>query len=570
MERADLSDDIEEESKYAFASLCKVEGLNHFRNGLQLRRITDISDGTILAQYASTFPSREILYDNHRMDFGKGFVGVWNWSLEFNPNSGRKDYVQSLFYKCPAEILMLTGCKTLDDIKNKLLEGVACSPCGNKMLFSCTIDVGRYIGMLCKEDDVDNMDGRVTLKPNVFDLPAFEFSEQEIVRIADIAFYFKVSVGVPRQRFPVKDPMEIVRQKVLEFANKSVMRIHGFSNSERQRFHEFLSILPTTDFDTIIAHACGCSETVAKQYVHSFAQAADKYLNPNELGDDVLAEIVSHSADMLLRCKGLLEEDWRKENSEKIDSMKATIKTLNEKLDSINSEIAAKEARSALLDSEYDKTLSIKAAIDTEIEQREQRVEEIEEALSLRMNKAKKNVSEFAAEIISIMPFLGQVPSQSSTNSTLSSSSTTFYSGKELSSDYAEELSNWRDLLDTLQDNLLSAGVSQKNDFSETVSWAFASFLYSAFLNHNNLLIAGPLGHEIADAFSCARYGKKAAILDCSMPYSSGILDVCSLSDEKVIVVLNPLSATWVGHISEISAFSEKFIIAVQPFAEVG
>ena len=247
-----------------------------------MRRLADIDieNGAIQDEFQPEYPSLRSLYDNYRTDKESGFIGVWGWNLEENWNTGQKNFVRSEFYECPVEIAVLSECPTADDIAQRLLDGVPFKPSGNKILFSCTAafrnyTFWHYIGLLCEENDITVSNGTVKLKPGVFALPLYEFSEREIVRISNRMFFYKLHAGVPKERFRVRDPLEVVRQTVLYRWNKNVLRSYQFTNDARQKFRDFLERFPISDLYQDIAQMCSCSDAEAQEYVDEFIRKAD-------------------------------------------------------------------------------------------------------------------------------------------------------------------------------------------------------------------------------------------------------------------------------------------------------
>ena len=560
-DRADLSEKRQGDSDYPYASLCRVDGLNLYRNGLKLRRLADIVDGVILNQWDSEYPQRDTLYENYRIDKSPGFIGVWIWKLDYNSVSGKMDYVQSAFRQCPAEIKILSGCNSAETIVERLLTGVEFSPSGNKILFARNVEANYYTGVLCRSEDLDIHDGTVMLKSDVLDLGLFDFTEQEIVRIAGLTFYFKTSVGFPQKRIPVKNPLEVIQQKVVKLATNTMLKPYGFTNRERQLFHQFLEAVSVSNFYQEIALTCGCSGALARQYVDEFVRNAENYLNAEDMDGYILSSVITHSPALLQKCKESLEEDWRKEYSEQIDAA-------NIEFDSVKKEIQKKQKKSADLDEEYQKMLSEIERINSEITERQRFLESVEKNLSVRMENARKNAADFAAEMIGIMPFLRQNFSEITNIPRKITTSNLFCSGQMISGDLPETLPGWEYFLNFLQDNLQEAGISETNEISETLTWDFAAYLYAAALNHIPLLLSGPNGRDIANAFSITQCGRTAAVLDCSGPYAPEALEACVKSEDQIIALLNPLNSEWVGHIAELASIPGKYMFAVQPFAE--
>ena len=95
-----------------------------------------------------------------------------------------------------------------------------------------------------------------------------------------------------------------------------------------------------------------------------------------------------------------------------------------------------------------------------------------------------------------------------------------------------------------------------------------AAYLYSAYLLKTPLLLIGPNGNAIVDAFSASLFGKTAGVLECSDMYRGKDIDICLSSDDRIIRIVNPFSNTWVSRIPDIVSNGDKFFVSVYPFME--
>ena len=95
------------------------------------------------------------------------------------------------------------------------------------------------------------------------------------------------------------------------------------------------------------------------------------------------------------------------------------------------------------------------------------------------------------------------------------------------------------DVMEELAYNLRDAGVQEK------YAKALAAYLCSAYRHHIPVLLAGPNGLGIVQAFSMTLFGKSAAILSCMGEYSEEVCDVCEESDDEVVAILNPFCVGW-------------------------
>ena len=137
-----------------------------------------------------------------------------------------------------------------------------------------------------------------------------------------------------------------------------------------------------------------------------------------------------------------------------------------------------------------------------------------------------------------------------------------FRPGLPLNRECFEHHTAWDELLCTIEDELEEAGVSKSS------VRGLAAYLYSAYCGRIPLLLAGPNGRDIADAFSSALFGRTASLLCCENGYDSKAIETCMRDGGSIVALLNPLNANWINHFPLLTAGKEKFIIAVQPFAE--
>ena len=95
-----------------------------------------------------------------------------------------------------------------------------------------------------------------------------------------------------------------------------------------------------------------------------------------------------------------------------------------------------------------------------------------------------------------------------------------------------------------------------------------AAFLYTAYALRIPLLLAGPNGHDIADAVSAALFGRTASTLRCEGAYDPGAAEEYTGKESQLIALLDPINTRWISHIPELTAGKDKLILAIHPFAE--
>lgn len=137
-----------------------------------------------------------------------------------------------------------------------------------------------------------------------------------------------------------------------------------------------------------------------------------------------------------------------------------------------------------------------------------------------------------------------------------------YSSGKSLNKDLLDENISWRDTIETLQNELSEIGVSK--DHTQKLS----CFLYASYLNQQPLLLAGPYGTLVADAFSASLCGKTASVLDCSANMSKNALHEAESSDDLVVVIKNMFCTPWLASIMDLLQNANKQYFVVHPFVE--
>lgn len=236
------------------------------------------------------------------------------------------------------------------------------------------------------------------------------------------------------------------------------------------------------------------------------------------------------------------EYEIKQGNIEKeIEARTKELKILN---DEIQSQIQYKENLN------QDKEKLIK-----EIDSYKQIGDEVKIKVKEQIEEAKSN----AAEFISKMMFLPQNNTASTANRSYSKSPLKL--GIKIEDENPRQVSNYKQALQLIGENLANIGANKE------LAIHFATLLYSAFLKNTPLILAGPGGSHIANAFSAVIYGKTADIIDCSIPYENFNED--ELKNASVVIVKNPFSSPWIDKLPELASnHADNFFILVTPFTE--
>lgn len=146
-----------------------------------------------------------------------------------------------------------------------------------------------------------------------------------------------------------------------------------------------------------------------------------------------------------------------------------------------------------------------------------------------------------------------------------------FKDGKEVSEllwdkgntvDRVAVLKNSDDVIEYLADNLKEAGVQ------ESYTRGLAAYLYSAYRYRTPVLLAGPNGLAIAQAFSMTLFSRTVAILSCVGDYTEKVCKECKESEDNVVAIMNPFCAGWTQQLPTAVFDSGKFFFLLSPYAE--
>ena len=549
-DRGDFSEPLDE-SHYPYLSLCVVSGQKQKNGtGLVLERLADVVDGMIQRQYDETSPFWT-LYDNNRSDIPPRFFGIWAWTLKYNPKSKRENYIDSYYYDSPIEIIRMRDCITLKDLIQRLTAGVSVNISCGKILFAIQKKIGCLEGLLCRENELSISENGVKLSDSVADLPLYVFQESDILQIGTKHYYKSIVAGLPRERVQVWDPLLIVRRLLLARLRWSALKNMGASKREWQKLRSYLDELPIEDFYQEIAKNCACDESRAKQYAAEFVRRAQSYLEGTDVESRLLEELVYNRPDLMSRCKELLRADWEADTHEEIAKK-------NEELEKLSFALSEAHREADALSSERDCLFAEITQYTAEREEQEKLAADVETEVRLRIEKARRHAAQFiASQAFSAPLYLQQVQ----TADTKTGNPICYRPGMFLPSDNLED-GDQEDFLSILKENLYEAGVS--NIFSSDLG----AYLYGAFLGRVPLLLCGPNGRDIADAFSAARFGRTAGYVDCASAANLDLAQTIEQADDPVVVLQRPLQPAFLSQLPAVLSLREKMVFGVEPLAE--
>ena len=545
---SDLSNGVISTSEeYPYTSLCQVQGFS--KNGASiLKRLADIDDNEICLPFNPDSPNYEILY-NKDSKVGENFVGIWGWRTEPNRNPEKREFIVSKLYieQPPIEIILLQDCTSETDLKLHLLEGIECDLLSGKALISYYTEHDTYCGFLCSEKSFESVGMKKKIK--VLALGLFEVGVQSTISFGEKIFYSRLNLGTAKKIVRMKDLRNFIREKIISRAVWSSFK-NRVAKKDLATFREFLSNFTTEEFYDELAREYFCPVEEIRSKIDNFIEEADKYFQTETFDDSILSGVIENCSRLFEKCQLIATEKWRTDNEQIINQMENKISTLKHNLEEQHK--INKELEQEIVDKQN--TLD---KIMVDIESKKQLASEVEIKIAQKVESAKTNVADFICEMAFINAQAGGIQlAQAITENK------NYRLGQMIESEDVEENKTLEYFIGTLESELGLQGVSNQYVLS------FAAYLCAAYKNKILLLLAGPNGRDIADAFSVALNGKTAGVFDCANVSSFRDLNICRDSEDEVIVVLNPFAPNFIAYLPELINIESKFIFAVYPFAE--
>lgn len=610
-------------------SICCVSG-DHQQN--YLTRLADLTESGTFYPFHANLSAQSITAKAVRLNLSdaskkRGSVGVWSWVSGTQSTIRESQSVFNAYTNYepnlePIEIAILNDVSTLEQLIERVKNGIRYTAISNKVLFSARQKDATFIGVLFTQSNsnIPNVTNNTyLLKSRCTELAIYKFNGGSILmNLCDgHSFYNRPFLGKPAQVCSLKSAFEIVKDIVsssLSFtfdANRS-LEYQSFDNVV-----QMLKNMPAMeDIPLQIMTACHCSYETAQGYLNKFLQEAHNYVNHNTFKDNVLIELAKRNIDLQERIKALLKQEWEQENAleisranneitelrtqidtlaqeisaknNELDSSTANIKSAKENLNAIQSSIALEEEHLAKLHKQSKTTLEeLKKAQQDELQklksQKEQEALAIEKAIGERIEKAKNSVADSIADFAFFKAYhavaLGIEKRESLTTSSTAQTVTASYqtsqekaldtifkqsSYKIIDRDYDDlgEAKTIRQVYKALTQNLKKAGVAHR------YSHDLAKYLLSAYIEKQPILLAGPNSMDIVQALSAVVAENVYGLLSCSEGLNEHDFEQIGHGKDRVVVLQNLLSSPCINQLESLLSRPGVFFVATHPYKE--
>lgn len=580
-----IEEESEDETRYDHCSLCEVDYPDDqgHKNAI---RLADIINGRLEAFHVDE--NKPKIYENRYKIYyregptERGEVGIWRWYAVQNKADQSRDYVFTSFdsVASPIEVIIVSDCNSTEELLEKIKNGVEAVQNTPKTLFAFYRSKNLYTGFLCKSKDIEQKGKVIGISKRVVSLPRYEFTGKDITHLSNGKSYYRsLRIGMPYEVVNVKNPLDIVRTIILSRSSWSLFKERGKTRSEWKNIIELLERMDNQSIIDSIVKKAYCSKKEAQKMLNDFIENASDYVSGTTVEDQIIAAVVSVNTELMGRCKTLIMDDWKEENRTAIDAANAELEEIQKRRKDLNKQYLddqkklqkqKEEAESDLkaIMNEQDLLLDKLQELSDEIESKEKFASDVEDAVKNRIQQAQSEAAEFIAGLSFAPRMVIERPEsiemyQGNTGVNESVDNKSYYTaGKAFTKENLEVNDSWNDAINTIADGLQEAGVIDKYQLP------LAAYLYSAYLLKTPLLLIGPNGNAIVDAFSASLFGKTAGVLECSDMYRGKDIDICLSSDDRIIRIVNPFSNTWVSRIPDIVSNGDKFFVSVYPFME--
>lgn len=590
-------------------SLCEVTPKND-KGEQGIIRIADLKARNQFELFTGT---QGRLYNRSRLFLQNGpttpgTYGIWSWKAEPHSTDSSRDYITSQFQVeiKPIQVRRIFKTKTISELVNTLSTGGLQKPVCSRILYITTVS-GSTFGVLCNADDLVLKNNGYALSDKCNILPVYQINMQDIIPLGDdVSGLKQLSLGRPDDIYKVKNPLESVKDIVMESLSWSLFKTNGLSHANHKAFREFIELIPTVDVVATIEQECCCSRHDAQLLLNSFVNKAHQYIDGESIEHEILETVIKH--DEKLHEKNSNQAQTASVDVQESKKAQAQLDLVRSQIDKAQQELASINKQLCTAQNELKDAQNQKAELDQTEAELKQASEELnavrlqlqdkQDALSkakeehtkiLEQAKADElnQVKEPSAEAVAAAPVqnvaAAATPAQNVAAAAMANTQCAItppvmpslvppivfhYQIAPVAPQAATNkmLSDWKTLLRNLADNLLDAGVSynERNNCAD----GLASFLMAAYILKQPLLLVGPNAMDIVEAFSATIDNGRYGVLSCEGQYNPLAVAAIGAGGESIAVINNMLSSSWANRAPEILAKKNVFFIATHPYKE--
>lgn len=390
--------------KYIYSSLGMVY---NYGDEIRLKRLRNI-EGNMLSDITSSD-------DGHGFEFlylkngptSDGQYGVWDWLITPNiKDTSREIALSNYNFKCqPISIILCSRISSFDDLLISLKQGIEAAPLTQRVLFVIPSESEEYLAVLCDDSDITTSGKVVRLRDNTIYIKKYIINKTDIIEVNKNVFFYKyISMPIIGEYVSVENSLEIVKRIIINQVTWNVAKQKSIERKDWQSYRNMVKAIPTNDIYREIMEKCMCDEEEAKRLISELERNAEHLMKGDDISYEILTAIVNNNNELMTKCEDLVEERWRKENQNLIDSEQTRLQLLKD-------ECGKKQKESDNLELQL---TTVKAEIEkyqSSIEEKEKLAADVEVKIALQIEKAKQNVADFISNMAFVSPLSSPVVS---------------------------------------------------------------------------------------------------------------------------------------------------------------
>ncbi len=298
-----------------------------------------------------------------------------------------------------------------------------------------------------------------------------------------------------------------------------------------------------------VGEACDCSLVEAEELVEDFIDKSNRHISGKDVANSVIADVIESNDDLRKRMNEISYKRWLEENKESITAKNHELEEIDKKLAEKQSEVDELQKNEKNLITEID-------SLEKELSTKQEMSTQLDVEVRKNIQNAEKNVSSF---LVDLMMKYG-LHTETKALDAKAETKSLFNPGSKLEKE-PDTFIDKTDFLYNLSENLQSAGIAE--EYTSKLSY----YLYAAYLQRFPIMLAGPNGEAVADAFSCTVNNQLAGKVDFHGDFDSNTFSMIRHSSDKVIAVTNPFNSRWISYLPKLLE-DDKFYILITPYPE--
>lgn len=572
------SPDIPEKDR-KWMSLCKVNRPDKNRD-IWMQRLADSVNGTLVAPEIDE--TKEKTFNNRPLIFCEDgpstpdTIGFWEWTERQNENGKWLSDAIYIEDQTPTEVIILNSCSNISEIIEALKSGIQIpSYVRGDVLFAAKNAEG-YEGVSSNLINFNaRLDGNVfiTIKNNIYTLPCYQLSEDDIFTWKNRKIYKHISLGEPTKTVQICDFSEAIKQLLLQHMSWPMFKAQGVTKSEWQKFKQFILDIPKNTIIEQLSGMYNLSEQAALQYIDSFLQKVESYVDVSDVDSALIIQMLSSHQGLKNQCDEVAYVKWCEDHKAEIQKAKdevdaiqaeadAKLVTAKSQLVAIQESVVSAELQHNNILADISEAESKCERLRAEIEKYEALGNETMVAVRQKISDAQKDMAGFIADLSVFLPQAQKcAPAESKTRVALwqyECAPSCVYDDDEI------ELSEtWNDELESLAMNL-----SQTQAINTDFIGMLSAYLYAAYINKIPLLIAGPAGRDFAEIMSVSLFASGAGHLVLGNEPTNNIAETVAGYDERIISVQNMFGKGWQDELPQSFTRLKQQVVWTHPYVE--